>query len=204
MPVTRSRTYLDIGLEDSNNTTGFLFGDEDSNSGENRTAANTSDGFPTLFRSQGFANIVSTISSEFPALEMGCISRPFPTLIPTILTFHKTLGHLAVSFVSWSSASSQNLLLEIFFNSASSPKAARFYLPPSIHWRISPSISGCYWSRRAFFLSGLAFSALHNTILRPVVSIDGKQTRTWSILSVRSSLGRLNCLSSLLLSHSLG
>ncbi|KAK0706462.1 armadillo-type protein [Lasiosphaeria miniovina] len=69
MPVTRSRPYItDIGLEDSNNTTGFLFGDEDSNSGETRTTptaqANGTDAFPTLFRQQGYtANMLSTSSS---------------------------------------------------------------------------------------------------------------------------------------------
>ncbi|KAK4212858.1 Pumilio y domain family member 4 [Rhypophila decipiens] len=68
MPVTRSRTYLgDIGLEDSNNTTGFLFGDEDSNSGETRTTptaqtSNSTDTFPTLFRQSGYSNLSSTSS----------------------------------------------------------------------------------------------------------------------------------------------
>ncbi|KAK0615811.1 armadillo-type protein [Bombardia bombarda] len=70
MPVTRSRTYLgDIGLEDSNNTTGFLFGDEDSNSGERATPTvqannnNSTDPFPTLFRQQGYPNMLSASSS---------------------------------------------------------------------------------------------------------------------------------------------
>lgn len=64
MPVTRSRTYLtDIGLEDSNNTTGFLFGDEDSNIGENRTTptaqVGNTDAFSSLFRQQAYPSIVS-------------------------------------------------------------------------------------------------------------------------------------------------
>ncbi|KAK0705325.1 armadillo-type protein [Lasiosphaeris hirsuta] len=64
MPVTRSRTYADIGLEDSNNTTGFLFGDEDSNSGETRTTpTNNPDSFPSLIRQQGYANLISTSST---------------------------------------------------------------------------------------------------------------------------------------------
>ncbi|KAL2149393.1 hypothetical protein VTH82DRAFT_8044 [Thermothelomyces myriococcoides] len=62
MPVTRSRTYLsDIGLEDSNNTTGFLFGDEDSNSAENRTTpkaqVGNADPFPSLFRQQAYPSM---------------------------------------------------------------------------------------------------------------------------------------------------
>lgn len=71
MPVTRSRTYLgDIGLEDSNNTTGFLFGDEDSNSGETRTTPtaqsnNNTDPFPTLFRQSGYSNLVSRAPFKF-------------------------------------------------------------------------------------------------------------------------------------------
>lgn len=62
MPVTRSRTYMsDISLEDSNNTTGFLFGDEDSNSGETRTTpTNNPDSFPALLRQQGYPALVST------------------------------------------------------------------------------------------------------------------------------------------------
>jgi len=66
MPVTHSRTYVsDIGLEDSNNTTGFLFGDEDSNSGETRTTpTNNSDSFPTLLRQQGFGTLLSSSSSS--------------------------------------------------------------------------------------------------------------------------------------------
>ncbi|KXX74230.1 Pumilio y domain family member 4 [Madurella mycetomatis] len=64
MPVTRSRTYLsDIGLEDSNNTTGFLFGDEDSNTGETRTTptaqVGNNDTFPSLFRQQAYSSMVS-------------------------------------------------------------------------------------------------------------------------------------------------
>ncbi len=64
MPVTRSRTYLaDIGLEDSNNTTGFLFGDEDSNPAETRTTptaqVGNTDAFPSLYRQQAYQSMVS-------------------------------------------------------------------------------------------------------------------------------------------------
>ena len=64
MPVTRSRTYLaDIGLEDSNNTTGFLFGDEDSNPVETRTTptaqVGNTDAFPSLYRQQAYQSMVS-------------------------------------------------------------------------------------------------------------------------------------------------
>ncbi|KAK4142951.1 armadillo-type protein [Dichotomopilus funicola] len=65
MPVTRSRTYLtDIGLEDSNNTTGFLFGDEDKTSAEARIAATaqvsgTTDSFSSIFRQQAYSGLVS-------------------------------------------------------------------------------------------------------------------------------------------------
>ncbi|KAK4247099.1 armadillo-type protein [Corynascus novoguineensis] len=67
MPVTRSRTYLaDIGLEDSNNTTGFLFGDEDSNSAETRTTptaqVGNTDPFPSLFRQQAYPSMVRVSS----------------------------------------------------------------------------------------------------------------------------------------------
>lgn len=81
MPVTRSRTYLsDIGLEDSNNTTGFLFGDEDSNPNETRTTptaqANNSDAFPSsLFRQQAYPNMVS-LCSVFVCLCVQAWSRP--------------------------------------------------------------------------------------------------------------------------------
>jgi hypothetical protein len=53
----------DIGLEDSNNTTGFLFGDEDSNPAETRTTPTAqpgnTDAFPSLFRQQGYPTMVS-------------------------------------------------------------------------------------------------------------------------------------------------
>lgn len=73
MPVTRSRTYLaDIGLEDSNNTTGFLFGDEDSNPAETRTTPTAAqpgntDAFPSLFRQQAYPTMVS-----LPLFQFGC------------------------------------------------------------------------------------------------------------------------------------
>ncbi|KAH6640829.1 armadillo-type protein [Chaetomium tenue] len=68
MPVTRSRTYLtDIGLEDSNNTTGFLFGDEDSTPAEARTTptaqVGNSDSFPSLFRQQAYPSMTSASSA---------------------------------------------------------------------------------------------------------------------------------------------
>jgi hypothetical protein len=68
MPVTRSRTYMpdsstDNGL-DGNNTTGFLFGDEDSHTGEAKhyAQAGNSDNFPTLVRREGFPNMVCSTS----------------------------------------------------------------------------------------------------------------------------------------------
>ncbi|KAK3304344.1 armadillo-type protein [Chaetomium strumarium] len=69
MPVTRSRTYLsDIGLEDSNNTTGFLFGDEDSNSADKKTPTaqvGSTEPFPSLFRQQPFPSMnMSTMASS--------------------------------------------------------------------------------------------------------------------------------------------
>ena len=66
MPVTRSRTY-NADMEDSHNTTGFLFGDEDSQPPESRPAAqtNVSDGFPTLLRQQGFPGHLVSFSCTF-------------------------------------------------------------------------------------------------------------------------------------------
>jgi hypothetical protein len=69
MPVTRSRTYLaDLGLDnslDSNNTTGFLFGDEDSNSEvRNFSQVANTDNFPTLVRREGFPSMVSVLISS--------------------------------------------------------------------------------------------------------------------------------------------
>ncbi|KAK5660951.1 hypothetical protein OQA88_12326 [Cercophora sp. LCS_1] len=61
MPVTRSRTYLaDLNLEDSNNTTGFLFGDEDSNPENRTTPTNNPDSFPALLRQQGYTALLSS------------------------------------------------------------------------------------------------------------------------------------------------
>lgn len=67
MPVTRSRNYVpdstaDNGL-DGNNTTGFLFGDEDSHPGEAKhyAQANNADNFPTLVRREGFPTMVSSV-----------------------------------------------------------------------------------------------------------------------------------------------
>lgn len=72
MPVTRSRSYIsELNIDssiDSNNTTGFLFGDEDSGNGEKSyKAANQSDVFPNL-RNSAYGNMVSfmvPISSLF-------------------------------------------------------------------------------------------------------------------------------------------
>lgn len=67
MPVTRSRSYniADLNLDsslDGNNTTGFLFGDEDAVNGEMKgyQQANNTDNFPTLVRNAGFPNMVSS------------------------------------------------------------------------------------------------------------------------------------------------
>lgn len=51
MPVTKSRTgFYDIGLDQAN-TTGFLFGDDDSApEAKLYTQTNTGDNFPTLVR----------------------------------------------------------------------------------------------------------------------------------------------------------
>ncbi len=70
MPVTRSRTY-NADMEDSHNTTGFLFGDEDSQPSEGRPAAqtNASDGFPTLLRQQGFPGHLVSFSFPSRAIE---------------------------------------------------------------------------------------------------------------------------------------
>jgi hypothetical protein len=71
MPVTRSRSYIaDLNLDsslDGNNTTGFLFGDEDTANGEAKAyqQANNADNFPTLVRNAGFPNMVSSVC--FPA-----------------------------------------------------------------------------------------------------------------------------------------
>jgi hypothetical protein len=85
MPVTRSRTYLtDIGLEDSNNTTGFLFGDEDSTPAEARTTptaqVGNTDSFTSLYRQQAYASMVS-LHSPFVWLQssslFGCPLYPW-------------------------------------------------------------------------------------------------------------------------------
>ncbi|OIW27288.1 ARM repeat-containing protein [Coniochaeta ligniaria NRRL 30616] len=69
MPVTRSRSYiadlnLDSGL-DGNNTTGFLFGDEDTSHGETKAyqQANNADNFPTLVRNAGYPSMLSASST---------------------------------------------------------------------------------------------------------------------------------------------
>jgi hypothetical protein len=70
MPVTRSRSYINEhdSTLDSNNTTGFLFGDEDSTTGEakNYQQSNHADVFPT-FRNSGYSNMVrfNCLSSFF-------------------------------------------------------------------------------------------------------------------------------------------
>lgn len=59
MPVTKSRTgFYDIGLDQAN-TTGFLFGDDDSApEAKLYTQTNADDNFPTLVRRE--PNMVST------------------------------------------------------------------------------------------------------------------------------------------------
>ena len=76
MPVTRSRSYniADLNLDsslDGNNTTGFLFGDEDAANGDSKAyqQANNADNFPTLVRNAGFPNMVSP--TAFPSLPSG-------------------------------------------------------------------------------------------------------------------------------------
>ena len=90
MPVTRSRTYLtDIGLEDSNNTTGFLFGDEDSTPAEARTTptaqVGNSDSFPSLFRQQAYPSMVS-LHPPFGYSPAICLALP-PHSLPSLFHF---------------------------------------------------------------------------------------------------------------------
>lgn len=65
MPVTRSRSYIaDLNLDsslDGNNTTGFLFGDEDTANGEAKAyqQASNAENFPTLVRNAGYPSMVS-------------------------------------------------------------------------------------------------------------------------------------------------
>ncbi|KAL1871584.1 hypothetical protein VTK73DRAFT_2013 [Phialemonium thermophilum] len=70
MPVTRSRPYFpDLSVDntlDGNNTTGFLFGDEDLNLGDMKKfpqATTNTENFPTLIRREGFPNMLSTPST---------------------------------------------------------------------------------------------------------------------------------------------
>ncbi|KAB5582488.1 armadillo-type protein [Coniochaeta sp. 2T2.1] len=69
MPVTRSRSYIaDLNLDstlDGNNTTGFLFGDEDNANGEAKSyqQANNADNFPTLVRNAGYPSMLSASST---------------------------------------------------------------------------------------------------------------------------------------------
>lgn len=63
MPVTKSRTYLG-DFEDSNNTTGFLFGDEDSHLEDTRTTP-TAEAFNTIYRSQAYSQLVSYLAPTF-------------------------------------------------------------------------------------------------------------------------------------------
>lgn len=89
MPVTRSRTYLaDIGLEDSNNTTGFLFGDEDSNPADRTTPTaqvGNTDAFPSLFRQQAYPSMVSL---PFLSLCLCATGRPVWLLFTLFLAFY--------------------------------------------------------------------------------------------------------------------
>lgn len=106
MPVTRSRTYLaDLNLEDSNNTTGFLFGDEDSNGGENRTTPtnNNPDSFPALLRQQGYPGLVSRFprcASRY-CCQHCCIRQPLP--LPLLVQYQARLnvGHNNVPKALW-------------------------------------------------------------------------------------------------------
>ncbi|WPJ64845.1 hypothetical protein SMAC4_02457 [Sordaria macrospora] len=88
MPVTRSRTSYDIGLEDSNNTAGFLFDDEEDTTGEGRATptgqVSSADAFPTLFRQQGYSNrhSMSAIGSG-QASGTGSVASPELTPIGT-------------------------------------------------------------------------------------------------------------------------
>lgn len=62
MPVTKSRTgFYDIGLDQAN-TTGFLFGDDDSApEAKLYSQTNTDDNFPTLIRRDNMVSVSSTI-----------------------------------------------------------------------------------------------------------------------------------------------
>ncbi|KAK4667282.1 hypothetical protein QC763_307810 [Podospora pseudopauciseta] len=64
MPVTKSRTYLG-DFEDSNNTTGFLFGDEDSHLEDTRTTP-TAEAFNTIYRSQAYSQLTSSALDSEP------------------------------------------------------------------------------------------------------------------------------------------
>lgn len=80
MPVTRTGSRFniaDLNLDsslDGNNTTGFLFGDEDTANGESRAyqQANNADNFPTLVRNAGYPNMVS-----FASVFLGCVEPWF-------------------------------------------------------------------------------------------------------------------------------
>lgn len=70
MPVTRSRSYIsELNIDssiDSNNTAGFLFGDEDSGNGEKSyQAANQTDVYPSI-RNSAYGNMVSSFGSCLP------------------------------------------------------------------------------------------------------------------------------------------
>lgn len=77
MPVTRSRSYMaELNIDhslDGNNTTGFLFGDEESGAGEakNYQQMNNADNFPTLVRNAGYPNMVSRTFPLGPAGSIG-------------------------------------------------------------------------------------------------------------------------------------
>jgi hypothetical protein len=114
MPVTRSRSYIselnnDSSI-DSNNTTGFLFGDEDSGNGEKSyQAANQNDVFPHL-RNSAYGNMVSPLVPIFPvpsSVSSRCRSleiAPTPRSIqphPSRNVLWLFLSHTSFSFKFW-------------------------------------------------------------------------------------------------------
>lgn len=73
MPVTRSRSYIsELNIDssiDSNNTAGFLFGDEDSGNGEKSyQAANQTDVYPSI-RNSAYGNMLSATSTALDSTQ---------------------------------------------------------------------------------------------------------------------------------------
>jgi hypothetical protein len=88
MPVTRSRSYniAELNLDssiDGNNTTGFLFGDEDATNGDSKSfnQANNVDSFSTLVRNAGFPSMVSSAPIEWTNGAAWAIIFPFSTTL---------------------------------------------------------------------------------------------------------------------------